>query len=169
MKYIKYLMLFFILIACSLIGKYLSKKYVERLKELEEMKNALNIFESKIKYTYDPIPEIFDEISKNNNKNTSKIFKLAKEKMKEKTANIAWEEALEEAQTNLKKEDKYVLKSLSKLLGRTDIEGQVSSIEITQKFLEEQIKEALEEKRKNEKLYSKLGTTIGLAIIIILC
>ena len=89
--------------------------------------------------------------------------------MKEKTANIAWEEALEEAQTNLKKEDKYVLKSLSKLLGRTDIEGQVSSIEITQKFLEEQIKEALEEKRKNEKLYSKLGTTIGLAIIIILC
>ena len=114
MKYIKYLMLFFILIACSLIGKYLSKKYVERLKELEEMKNALNIFESKIKYTYDPIPEIFDEISKNNNKNTSKIFKLAKEKMKEKTANIAWEEALEEAQTNLKKEDKYVLKSLSK-------------------------------------------------------
>ncbi len=169
MKYIKYLMLFFILIACSLIGKYLSKKYVERLKELEEMKNALNIFESKIKYTYDPIPEIFDEISKNNNKNTSKIFKLAKEKMKEKTANIAWEEALEEAQTNLKKEDKYVLKSLSKLLGRTDVEGQVSSIEITQKFLEEQIKEALEEKRKNEKLYSKLGTTIGLAIIIILC
>lgn len=169
MKYIKYLMLFFILIACSLIGKYLSKKYVERLKELEEMKNSLNIFESKIKYTYDPIPEIFDEISKNNNKNTSKIFKLAKEKMKEKTANIAWEEALEEAQTNLKKEDKYVLKSLSKLLGRTDVEGQVSSIEITQKFLEEQIKEALEEKRKNEKLYSKLGTTIGLAIIIILC
>ena len=169
MKYIKYLMLFFILIACSLIGKYLSKKYVERLKELEEMKNALNIFESKIKYTYEPIPEIFDEISKNNNKNTSKIFKLAKEKMKEKTANIAWEEALEEAQTNLKKEDKYVLKSLSKLLGRTDVEGQVSSIEITQKFLEEQIKEALEEKRKNEKLYSKLGTTIGLAIIIILC
>ena len=169
MKYIKYLMLFFILIACSLIGKYLSKKYVERLKELEEMKNALNIFESKIKYTYDPIPEIFDEITKNNNKNTSKIFKLAKEKMKEKTANIAWEEALEEAQTNLKKEDKYVLKSLSKLLGRTDVEGQVSSIEITQKFLEEQIKEALEEKRKNEKLYSKLGTTIGLAIIIILC
>lgn len=169
MKYIKYLMLFFILIACSLIGKYLSKKYVERLKELEEMKNALNIFESKIKYTYDPIPEIFDEISKNNNKNTSKIFKLAKEKMKDKTANIAWEEALEEAQTNLKKEDKYVLKSLSKLLGRTDVEGQVSSIEITQKFLEEQIKEALEEKRKNEKLYSKLGTTIGLAIIIILC
>lgn len=169
MKYIKYLMLFFILIACSLIGKYLSKKYVERLKELEEMKNALNIFESKIKYTYDPIPEIFDEISKNNNKNTSKIFKLAKEKMKDKTANIAWEEALEEAQTNLKKEDKYVLKSLSKLLGRMDVEGQVSSIEITQKFLEEQIKEALEEKRKNEKLYSKLGTTIGLAIIIILC
>ena len=31
-----------------------------------------------------------------------------------------------------------------------------------------QFKEAVEEKQKNEKLYSKLGTTIGLAIVIIL-
>ena len=67
-----------------------------------------------------------------------------------------------------KKQDKNVLKSLSKLLGQTDIEGQTSQIEITQKFLETQIKQAEEEKRKNEKLYSKLGTTIGLAIVIIL-
>ena len=40
---------------------------------------------------------------------------------------------------------------------------------ITQKFLETQLREAQEEKEKNEKLYSKLGTTIGLAIVIVLC
>ena len=38
----------------------------------------------------------------------------------------------------------------------------------TEEFLEKQIKEAEEEKNKNEKLYSRLGTTIGLAIVIIL-
>ncbi len=165
---IKYFMLFLVLVACTLIGRFLSKKYVYRLIELEEMKNALNIFKTKIKFTYEPIPEIFQEMSENINKNISNIFIKAKNKMQNKSASIAWEEALDESNTNLTKEDIYVLKSLSKLLGQTDIEGQTSQIEITQKFLETQIKQAEEEKKKNEKLYSKLGTTIGLVIVIIL-
>ena len=169
MQMIKYFMLFIILVACSLIGRYLSKKYVIRVNELEEMKNALNMFQSKIKFTYEPIPEIFGEIAQNTNKSIGQVFKIAKEKMETNTANMAWEEAIEESENNLTKEDKYVLKTLSKLLGQTDIEGQTSQIEITQKFLETQLKEAQEQKEKNEKLYSKLGTTIGLAIVIILC
>lgn len=169
MQILKYFILFIILVACSLIGRYLSKKYVIRVNELEEMKNALNMFQSKIKFTYEPIPEIFREIAQNTSRNVGQVFTLAKEKMKNSTANIAWEEAIEESQNNLTKEDKYVLKTLSKLLGQTDVEGQTSQIEITQKFLETQLKEAQEEKEKNEKLYSKLGTTIGLAIVIILC
>ncbi len=169
MQIIKYFMLFFILVACSLIGKYLAKKYVMRVNELEEMKNALNMFQSKIKFTYEPIPEIFEEIAKNTSKSVGQVFTLAKEKMSNNTANLAWEQAIEESENNLTKEDKYVLKTLSKLLGQTDVEGQSSQIEITQKFLETQLKEAQRQKEKNEKLYSKLGTTIGLAIVIILC
>lgn len=170
MQILKYFMLFIILVSCSLIGKYLSKKYVLRVSQLEEMKNALNMFQSKIKFTYEPIPEIFEEIAKNTTKSIGQVFKLAKEKMQNQVANTAWEEAIEESQNNyLTKEDKQVLKTLSKLLGQTDIEGQISQIEITQKFLETQIKEAQEQKEKNEKLYSKLGTTVGLAIVIILC
>lgn len=169
MQMIKYFMLFIILVACTLIGRYLSKKYVMRVKELEEMKNALNMFQSKIKFTYEPIPEIFEEIAQNTNRSVGQVFHLAKEKMKTNIANIAWEEAIEESENNLTKEDKYVLKTLSKLLGQTDVEGQTSQIEITQKFLETQLKEAQEQKEKNEKLYSKLGTTIGLVIVIILC
>lgn len=169
MQVIKYFMLFVVLVACSLIGRYLSKKYVIRVNQLEEMRNALNMLQSKIKFTYEPIPEIFGEIAKNTNKSVGQVFKLAKEKMKNSTANIAWEEAVDEVQNGLTKEDKHVLKTLSKLLGQTDVEGQTSQIQITQKFLETQLKEAQEEKEKNEKLYSKLGTTIGLAIVIILC
>lgn len=168
MQMIKYIMLFFILISSSLIGRFLAKRYIYRLEELEEMKNALNVFKSKIKFTYEPIPQIFEEIAENSKNNVGNIFDNARKKMKNKNANTAWEEAVEESETNLKKEDKQVLKMLAKLLGQTDVEGQTSQIEITQSFLEKQIKEAEEEKRKNEKLYSKLGTTIGLAIVIIL-
>ena len=73
-----------------------------------------------------------------------------------------------ELKNNLNKDDKQALSMLSKMLGQTDIEGQTSQIEITQNFLTVQIKQALEEKQKNEKLYSRLGTTIGLVIVIIL-
>lgn len=166
---VKYFILFLILVASSMIGKFLSKKYVYRLAELEEMQNALNLLKTKIKFTYEPIPEIFEEIAKNTNRNIGKIFQTAKEKMQHVTANIAWEEAVEDTVTNLKNEDKHVLKTLSKLLGQTDVEGQTSQIEITEKFLESQIREAREEKQKNEKLYTRLGTIMGLAIVIVLC
>ncbi len=169
MQLIKYFILFLILILATMIGRFLSKKYVYRLEELEDIKNALNILKSKIKFTYEPIPEIFEEISKTSSRNISELFKTAKIKMNDLTANEAWEEAVGESQNNLKKEDKDVLKTLSKLLGQTDVEGQISQIEITENFLESKIQEAIEEKKKNEKLYTRLGTIMGLAIVIILC
>ncbi len=165
---IKYLILFLILVASTLIGRSLSKKYVYRLKELEEIKNSFNILKTKIKFTYEPIPELFQELENTKCRNVGNIFKLAKEKMENENISTAWENAIEESVTNLKKEDKEVLKSLGKLLGRTDVEGQMGQIETTESLLENQIKEALEEKLKNEKLYSRLGTTIGLAIVILL-
>ena len=90
------------------------------------------------------------------------------ENMKELSAGEAWEKAVQTSETNLNNEDIHVLLMLSKMLGQTDVEGQISQIEITENFLEKQITEAEEEKNKNEKLYRKLGTTIGLAIVIIL-
>ena len=116
MLFIKYCMLFLVFIASALIGKYISQKYKFRVDELEEIKNALNIFKSKIKFTYEPIPEIFEEISINTKSNISKLFVSAKEKMKNETASVAWEEAIDEVSSNLNKEDKQVIKTLSKLL-----------------------------------------------------
>ena len=116
MQIIKYCMLFFVFLFSSLIGNYISKGYTYRLQELEEMKNALNIFKTKIKFTYSPIPEIFEEIAKTTTQNISNLFLYAKEKMNYETADIAWEEAVGNTKSNLKNEDKQAIKTLSKLL-----------------------------------------------------
>ena len=150
MQFIKYCMLFLVFIASALIGKYISQKYKFRVDELEEIKNALNIFKSKIKFTYEPIPEIFKQISENTNKNVSKLFSNAVEKMQTDSAGVAFE------------------KSVDEYCGITDSDGQLSQIEVTENFLDEQIRQAQEEKNKNEKLYKKLGMSIGMAIVIIL-
>lgn len=168
MEVIKYLILFLILIISTLIGRTMAKKYVYRVEELEEIKVALNILKTKIRFTYEPIPEIFTEIAQNTTKNIKNIFVNAKEKMKESTAETAWQESVDEANANLNNEDKRAIKTLAKLLGQTDSEGQVSQIEITEKFIEEQIQDAISARQKNEKLYTRLGTILGMTIVIIL-
>ena len=164
MQFIKYSMLLLVFISSTLIGKYIAQHYYYRLKELEDIRTALNIF----KFTYEPLPEIFNEIAKNINKNIAQLFENSTKKMENKTATEAWNESIEEYKGNLTEEDKQVIKTLSKMLGTTDSEGQISQIEVTENFLDNQIKQAQEEKNKNEKLYKKLGSTIGLAIVIIL-
>lgn len=165
---VKYIMLLLILISAGILGKNISNKYIYRLKELQDMKNALNILKNKIKFTYEPLPEIFEYIAKNSTPNISKIFVKSINKMKQKTASKAWEEAVEETTYNLNEEDKNAIKMLSKLLGMTDVEGQISQIDITENFLNNQIQNAEMERQKNEKLYKKLGITIGATIVIIL-
>lgn len=157
-----------IFLVCSAIGLLKSQKYVYRVDELKEFRNALNMFKTKVRFTYEPIPEIFNQIAINVNPSIGSIFKIASYNMQFFPAGDAWNKAIDVDLLNINTEDKKALKNLSKLLGATDIEGQLSQIEITSNFLDEQIKKAEEEKQKNESMYRKLGMVIGLGIVIIL-
>ena len=114
------------------------------------------------------IPEIFTEISQKIKGNVGKIFKDAVVNMEFMLAGDAWEKSIETNLESLKKEDINSLKPLGKLLGKTDIDGQVNQIKLVCEFLEEQIAEAYEEKNKNEKMYQKLGAIVGLIMVIVL-
>ena len=168
MVLIKIIIYSFIYLCCSLIGILISKRYVDRVNELKEFKNALNMFKTKIRYTYEPLPEIFTEISQNMDSNISNVFKKASEKMKICPAGEAWNIALKLEELNINDEDRTVLKNLSKLLGKTDLEGQLNQIEMTSDFLDNQIKNAENEREKSEKMYRTLGMVIGMTIVIIL-
>lgn len=165
---IKYIILSIIFIVTSYIGILFSKKYSNRVKDLNEIRKGLNFFEEKIKFTYEPIPDVFYEISQKLENNIGNIFYNACKNMDNQTAGEAWECAIDNSDTNMIKEDKDIVKGLAKMLGRTDIDGQVNEIRLTDKFLDIQIKDAQREKEKNEKLYKTLGTTIGLALVIVL-
>ncbi len=164
----KIFLLILIITASSYIGILFSKKYANREKEIKQMKTGLNMFATKIKYTYEPIPSLFMEIANKIGGNIGSIFSLASTRMKEESAGEAWEKALDEVNHNLSNEDITILKNLSKLLGQTDVEGQISQIEVVNQFLNSQLENANEERRKNEKMYRTLGIVTGLTIAIIL-
>lgn len=78
------------------------------------------------------------------------MVKLGKN-MKELSAGEAWEKAVYESDTNLNKEDINILLMLSKMLGQTDVEGQVSQIDITRRVFRKTNKRSTEKKKVKTK------------------
>ena len=142
--------------------------FENRVTELKEFKNILNIIKTKIKFTYEPLAEIFKQISKDGKTEIEKIFGKMASQLEYIQVREVWENCIQEADISIKQTDKNVIKKLGNLLGQTDVEGQVSEIEVTQKFLDMQIEEAEEEKKKNQKMYKTLGIVFGLVFVIIL-
>lgn len=167
-KWLKYALLIVIFGLSTAIGIAISKTYENRVIELKEFKNILNIMKTKIKFTYEPLQEIFKQVANNNETNVEKIFgQMANQIMYFRTREV-WEKCIQEADISIKQEDKDILKKLGKLLGQTDVDGQVSEIEVIESFLDMQIEKAEEEKKKNQKVYKTLGISIGMVFVIIL-
>lgn len=165
----KILLSILIVFCATQVGIEIARKYVLREKELYEFKNAFKIMETKIRYTYEPLKEIFEYISQTiEHKNVSSFFKIVSEKIESISAKRAWEEALEAVNLNLNKEDIIVIKSFGKLLGKTDKLGQMSEIELVVSLIDKQIGQANKEREKNEKLYKKIGLIFGIGLVIIL-
>ena len=165
---IKYTSLVMVLAISFLLGYLISKKYKDRVNELKEMQIALDILENKIKFTYEPLKEIFYQMKKLLKGNTSELFYIVSKKLENTSVETAFSEAVKQVKTNLLAEDLEVIQNLSKTLGKTEKDGQVSQIKLAKTFIETQIKKAEKEEEKNSKLYKTLGATVGLALIIIL-
>ncbi len=168
MQIIKYILLILIFLLSAAIGIAVSKIFENRVKELREFKNNLNIMKNKIKFTYEPLKEIFCDIANESASAVEKIFKKISIKMENNQLKEVWENSIQEADISLNQEDKDIIKRLGKLLGQTDVDGQLSEIELTESFLDIQIQKAEEAKKKNQKLYKTLGIVMGLVFVIIL-
>lgn len=163
---IKTITLISILVTCSYIGIIKSKTYENRVNELNKFQNALIMFKSKIEFTHEPLKNIFEEISRVIYYDKENIFKQTI-KAEENIYN-SWCEAIDRNSSTLLMEDKEIIKMMGKLLGKTDIKGQVNEIELTESLIKKQIEKAELEKNKNVKLYKTMGVVLGLGICIIL-
>lgn len=116
MQLIKFILLGLVFLGSMLVGKMAAQKYRYRVLQLEDMRNALTILKTKIKYTYEPIPEIFQEISKHMSPNMASVFRKTNDLLEAESIGVAWERAIDETDLNLNGEDKQAIKTLSKLL-----------------------------------------------------
>ena len=160
-------MLVLILIICTQIGILKSKTYDNRVIALKKFKNALEMLKSKIEFTYEPIKDIFEEISKIIYSEQDNVFASTINIIDEKGVNDSWNLAVEN-ENNFNDEDKSTIKMFGKLLGKTDKAGQINEINLTSKLVDRLIEKAESEKAKNYKLFKTLGVVIGIGTCIIL-
>lgn len=150
------------------IGILISKKYVNRVKQLKDLKLKLLELKNKMKFTYEPLGNIFLELSKNGEEKVRNVFKEIYINMNKKSLKEVWNKAFDSEQLSFTKEDREIIKELGNLLGKTDLEGQVSKLEVTDLFIDMQIEKGENERRKSEKMYKSLGVIFGIALVIIL-
>lgn len=165
---VKTILLFAIFSLSTGIGILISKMYENRVKELRQFKNILNIIKTKIKFTYEPLTEIFNQISQEKSSKIEEIFENMTYKLAFENVKYSWMDAIQEADISITQEDKDILKELGKVLGQTDADSQVNEIEVTESFLNMQIEKAEEARKKNQKMYKTLGIVVGLVFVIIL-
>ena len=149
-----------IIIICSLIGNIKSNSYRKRYDDLKKFKRALGVFKTKLEFTYQPINEIFEDISKLVYEEKDNVFKRFNE-------NEDWDLSVD-MEENFMPDDKEVAKNLGKLLGKLDKDGQLNEIYLVNSFIDKQIEVAFDVRQKNEKLYRILGKSVGIAIAIVL-
>ena len=171
MEYIRYVFLILILGSSTSIGFLLSNRYINRVEELKSISKLINILQNKIKFTRKPLKEIFNELSKlEDNENIKSIFFKVSQNLDNHKMSETWNNIVEEEKgyLSLKDEDINLLKTLGSTLGKSDVDGQMSEINLFAELLKIQIQKAEKEKEKNTKMYKSLGTIIGLVIVIIL-
>ena len=157
---IKWIALGLIVGVCSYIGNIKGSSFGKRYQELKKFKRALGVFKSKLEFTYEPVNEIFVEISRIVYENEDNIFQRYIE-------SNDWNMAVD-MQKYFETDDKEVAKGLGKMLGRLDKDGQLNEIYLVDEFIDKQIEVAHEIRQKNEKLYKVLGMSTGIAIAIVL-
>ena len=158
--------------ATGLIGFSLAADCSKRPRALRELQSLLQMLENEISYLSNLLSEAFSRIYEGSNSDTAILFREAAKSLNTKgiTADVAWEKAVDEncSKLSLNKEDKAILLTFGKMLGNSDLEGQINNIKLISSQLKLQELKAEEMRRKNEKMYRSLGVLSGLAITIIL-
>ena len=117
---LKYIILILIFVCSVAVGFLIAKKFKNRVEELRCLKNIMNILETKIKFTYEPLGDIFNELIKitEDKKNVSRIFKETIKNMQIQNITEAWKKAIESSKSNLSltNEDINILKDFGNLL-----------------------------------------------------
>lgn len=163
----------FIICATTIIGFILGENYKKRSMQLSEIERVIYELENDIVYTYTPLPQALENISKKSLFPVNEILYSISSMLQNNDVDGVYDAFVKAFSQKkeylcLKNEDINILTDFSKTLGQTDIEGEKKVFALTHEKLKKQISKAEILMDKNVKMYRYLGFSLGAVIIILL-
>ena len=141
------------------------------MRELEASIVMIEELSLQIRYRALPVYELASALESSKGLEPLRFIGTLSEHIEnERDFSIAWSNAIDSSkdQTSLKEDDIKILISVGNELGKSDIDGQISTLSLYRDMLSRSLKSAIEEKHNKGKMYRNLGALIGVGIAIIL-
>lgn len=166
---LKFLAIFFAASASTAIGLYKSDELKRRRRLLVEFQDLLLQISTEIGYFKEPLPKIFEKLS-GEEKECRLLLRCCLSMYNHSDINLSqiWKNAIREIYANqpLIEEDIILMKKCGDFLGQSDLKGQQEHLQLIQRQLERQIKDAEKMISTKGQMYGKLGLSAGLVIAI---
>lgn len=167
MLILKLLIALAIILVCAALGIIKSKRYESREYILREAIMMFQGIKNEINYTLTPIPNAIESVRQNMKTALRDIMgAVSFELLQYNASNEAVINEISHLE-ELTPYDKQVISNGIISLGKTDVEGQIATINMTTATLQNQLEDSIEEKKKNSKLYKTVGLAMGLIIAIV--
>lgn len=155
----------------TLFGICGSQRLRRREKELRGIIAGLEVVKLELSHYLMPLPEMLKRAAEDTSGEVSAFFRRCADesaRMNSGPFRQIWKQTLEESRLSLQQTDLRVLGQLGGILGRYDAEEQISVLGRVLDQLEELRHQAGEQSARLGKLYTVLGVTVGVLIIIIM-
>ena len=156
-----------IIISSSLIGIYSSEKLKNRVKGLNLINYMLEEISILIRYKAMTVYEIVETLKQNQIYNQLSFLNNFDNNMQIPFI-TKWEKNIDEMPTALTASDLKLLKSFGASLGTSDIDGQLSTIEVFKENFSKLEKDSIAIYEKKSKLYRSLGVLVGAFVSIVI-
>ena len=163
-----------LILGASTFGGFVySEIFKYRVQELKEIERGIYQLQNEIIYTYTPIPEALKKVSIKGTKPIAEIFNnISLELLSNKYDSVydAFFYVFKSSRDNLhlKSGDINEVLDLSKSLGESDVNGQVTMFSLTIENIKKRIESAENIMKNSVKMYRYLGFSVGAMLVIML-
>ncbi len=154
----------------AMLGNYFSAGLNMRYAMLKKINYMLDEIAILLRYKSSTVYEILEHISKDERFYELDFINTALTRFNvQESFGLTWEKAVENSSiTCLQKEDRLLLKSIGKNLGKSDLEGQLSTVMLEKEELSALIEASQTAYLTKSKLYRTLGVLSGAFISVMI-
>ncbi len=168
---LKVLGILFVLAGCIYSGVISVVQLNQRAASLQSLAEGLELIGYELEFRMESLGEILSVTANKIHGSVKRVFQYSAEQLATKHDGLfcdIWKQAVLEFMPELKQRDVECVQTVGAVLGRYDVESQLSVIRTTTEQLKHYAQEALAEKKEKGKLYGAISTAAGLFIIIFL-